>query len=153
MSIYQIGYSLKFIAFGGFVLAIIALYGQIIDPPSGAIIYTIFLGAPSWFLYKLSKSQLITTDSLIELRLSYLGNEKIYQIQWNEIEAIYLNRTTFSFSNQNKQLVLSLFSTKNSDKQKIAKYIESQAKICNIQLVYMPEIISKQVNVEINDRS
>jgi hypothetical protein len=148
MKTYKIGDSIKYIAWGGFLLSAMAIAGQILDPKSGAIIISIVFGAASLYLHQLSKSSLTITEICIILTLA-LGTPKNYLIPWNEVQSIHTDGRSYILSGNDKALTFSTFMTSRQEKKKILEELEVYVKKHNIQVLWQPEIITKLKNTEV----
>jgi hypothetical protein len=150
MDEFDIGSNFKKISYVLLFISIISLIGQILKPETGAIVYSIFFGVTSVFLYPLSKSKLTITQETLELLLHFGRKEKVYSINWAEVQKIYTDGKAYQFTGNQKCLTLSLFAVSKSKKEKIERLIHDHIFRHNIELLLVDNrtIITKQVNVE-----
>lgn len=150
MDEFDIGTNFKKISYMLLFISIISFIGQILKPESGAIVYSIFFGVTYIFLFPLSKSKLTITQKSIELFLHFGHKEKVYSINWAEVQKIYTDGKAYQFTGNQKRLTLSLFAVSKSEREKIERLIHDYIFRNNIELLLVDNrtILTKQVNVE-----
>jgi hypothetical protein len=149
MKLFRIGNSIKYIAWGGFFLSIMAIIGQLRNPETGVIIISIIFGTASLYLQQLPKSNLMFTENYIMLTLVFHVTRR-FLINWTEVQKIYTDVRSYTLNGSGKALTFSTFMTSKQDREKILEELENYVKKYNIEVLWQPEIITKMINTEIS---